>query len=62
MLRDMDLAPGTYRVGFFNTREQREDETELDAESGWDLELLFADFCRENNCAPDRVLYVERAA
>ena len=53
------IAPGTYRIGFFNTDTQRDDETEFTADNAEELHKLFSDFCEENNCAEDTVLYIE---
>ena len=49
----------TYRISFIDA-EGNEDETELDADSLADLEIVYSDFCNDCSIESDTVINVER--
>lgn len=58
----------TFRIGFFNDVDRRNDETEFDVDEGslgemiYDLYMLWYDFCHENGLRRMYIDYVEEVA
>ncbi len=51
----------TYNVGFYNSVDNRDDETQFDVEDMEELHELFRDFCKENDLQSDtQIDYIEQ--